>query len=81
VNISLDIEGLTPSVMERSDYLNIYYAVDGGNRVAISENRDGFSEKKVSANGVKGDSVVLIIEGKTSWTNETYNIRNISITQ
>jgi len=79
VTISMDIEGLTPRVMERADYLNIYYSVDGGPQIPISENRDGFSLKTVSANGITGDSLVLYINGKTSWRDETYNITNISV--
>ncbi len=79
VNISMDIEGLTPAQMEASDYLNIYYSVDGGTQIPISENTDGFALKTVSANGITGNSLVLIINGKTSWSDETYNINNISV--
>ncbi len=79
VNISMDIEGLTPAQMEASDYLNIYYSVDGGAQIAISENTDGFALKTISANNVSGNSLEIIINGKTSWQDETYNINNISV--
>jgi len=76
--ISMDIEGLTPQVMENADYLNIAYAIDGGSRITLSENRDGFAQKRVSST-VQGSSLVLYINGYTSWNDETYNIRNISV--
>jgi len=79
VTISMDVEGRTPQVMENSDFLNIYYSVDGGQQVAVSENTDGFALKNISANNIQGNSVVLYINGQTSWTNETYLISNISV--
>jgi|GEM_PF-791549 len=78
-NISMNIEGLTPAQMEAADYLNVYYAVDGGSQIPISLNTDGFALKTVSANNVSGNSLVVIINGKTSWSDETYNINNISV--
>ncbi|MEO1450766.1 MAG: T9SS type A sorting domain-containing protein, partial [Bacteroidota bacterium] len=59
--------------------LNIYYKVDGGSQIAISENTDGFALKTVSANNVSGNSLQVIINGKTSWNDETYNVTNISV--
>ncbi len=77
--ISMNVEGLTPAVMETADYLNVYYAVDGGSQIPISENTDGFALKTVSASNISGNSVVIYINGKTSWTDETYNVSNIIV--
>ncbi len=76
--ISMDLEGLTPQTMEANDFLNIYYELDGGTPVAISLNNDGFALKTVTAN-VSGSSLVLIVEGKNSTVNETYNVSNILV--
>jgi len=65
----MNIEGLTPQAMENADYLNVYYAVDGGQQISISENRDGFAQKTISASNVQGNSVVFYIQGRTSWDN------------
>jgi len=79
VNITMDVEGLTAAVMEAADYLNIYYSVDGGNQIAISEDTDGFARKTISANNVSGSTLKLFISGKTSWQDETYNIMDILV--
>jgi len=81
VDISMDIEGLTPQQMEAADYLNIYYSVDGGGQVAISENTDGFAKRTISATDIAGSSLVLIINGKTSFSDETYNITDITVSE
>jgi len=54
-------------------------AVDGGEKIAISRNTDGFALKNISASNIKGSSLVLYVEGKTSWKDETYNIKNIRV--
>jgi len=81
VNISMSIEGRTPQLMEDADYLNIYYAIDGGAQIPISENTDGFARKNITATNVQGNNLVLTIQGKTSWNDETYEINNILVSQ
>ena len=77
VGISMDLEGAGP--MENADYLNVYYRVDGGTQVPISENVNAFSLKTVTANGISGGSLELIVNGYTSWGNETYTVSNIAV--
>ncbi|MFY0624894.1 MAG: Ig-like domain-containing protein [Reichenbachiella sp.] len=78
VKISMIIEGV--GAMENADYLNIYYKVDGGNQVAISENTNAFASKDIEASEIIGSSVEIIINGYTSWSDETYTINNINVT-
>lgn len=79
VCISMDIEGV--GNMESSDYLNVYYKVNGGSQKVISENVDAFSKKTISVCGVSGNNVEIIIQGKTSVGSETYYIQNIKISE
>ena len=83
VDISLDIEGQDATAMEEVDFLNVYYIVDGGSRIAISENIDGFALKTVSVDNVSGNTLQIVIEGQTSSSGsggaEIYYIDNILV--
>ncbi|MBN2441483.1 MAG: glycoside hydrolase family 3 C-terminal domain-containing protein, partial [Spirochaetales bacterium] len=79
VSISADIEGVNAQVMEASDYLNLYYSIDGGSQVAWSQNTDGFTLKTVSITGLTGNSLRVHIEGATSYSDETYYVDNIIV--
>lgn len=76
--ISMDIEAEDPSNFEASDYINVYYKLDGGSEIPISENVDGFDRKFISAD-VIGDSVEIIIRYKTSQFNEVYKVYDLMI--
>jgi len=65
--------------MESSDYLNIYYKVDGGARQELSLNTDGFAKKTVSITGLNGDHVEIIIAALNNTVDEFYYVNNISI--
>ncbi|WP_299217259.1 carbohydrate-binding protein [uncultured Aquimarina sp.] len=79
LKVSMDIEGM--GSMEDSDYLNIYYSINGGSPQVISENVNAFSEKTVSVNDITGSNIEIIINGATSVASETYYISNISISE
>ncbi|AXT60932.1 T9SS C-terminal target domain-containing protein [Aquimarina sp. AD10] len=76
-NISLDIQGTGD--MEVADYLNVFYKVDGGTEQSISKNTDSFTKKTVTKKGITGNTVEIIVRGKTSATGEVYSISNIRI--
>ena len=82
VTVSMTIEGLYPANMEPSDYLNIYYRVDGDGlgEVPISLNTGGFAKKKISQN-VSGNTLRLVIKAQNSFADETYNITKIRVTE
>lgn len=75
--LSLSIEGTGP--MEDADYLNVYYSIDGGSRVAASLNQNAFTQKNVIVPNLSGSNLELIIETRNSFSNETYTVSNISI--
>lgn len=77
VSISMDLFGDGP--MEAADYCNVYYAVDGGSQVAISENTNAFDSKTVSVSGVSGSSLEIIAEVYTSYSDETFYISDINV--
>jgi uncharacterized repeat protein (TIGR02543 family) len=72
VKISMDIEGKDEASLESSDYLNVYYKVDGGARQTLSENTDGFVKKTISQSGIIGSNIELIIESFNSAGDEFY---------
>jgi len=79
VDISMDLEGV--GSMEDADYLNVYYTVDGGSAIPISLNVNAFALKTVSATGITGNSVTILIDGATSVATETYYVSNMSVSE
>lgn len=77
VKVSVDLEGL--GNMENSDYCNVYYQIDGGPQIAVSENTDTFAEKTVSVDGISGNSLKLIFKVYTDDTDEIYNVSDILV--
>ncbi|WP_096085680.1 Ig-like domain-containing protein [Agaribacterium haliotis] len=75
--VSMKASGTGP--MENSDYLNIYYKIDGGAQLALSEFVNAFAQQSVALAGLSGSSFELIVEGKTSWGDETYTVSDISV--
>lgn len=76
--VSMDIEAEEPENFENVDYLDVFYKVDGGNEVAISENRNGFTRKFISA-VTSGDSLEVIIRYNTTQQIEVYNVFDLVI--
>lgn len=77
VNISMTAEGTGP--MENSDYLKISYKVNGGNAVSMFSKTNAFPAQTASANNISGNTLQIIIEGKTSWDDETYTVKNLKV--
>ncbi|WP_299313683.1 RICIN domain-containing protein [uncultured Aquimarina sp.] len=79
VDISMDIKG--EGNMEDSDYINVYYKIDGGTQKTIAKNVNAFDLKTLSVTNLSGNKLELIIEAKTSYADEVYTISNIEITE
>lgn len=77
--VRVDIEGKTPSTMESSDYFRIYYRVNGGARVAITTNTDGFA-RRTNQVTVTGNTLVIEADAKTDAANESYHLYTITVT-
>jgi hypothetical protein len=74
-----EIEGDNAEVMESSDYLNLYYVIDGGNYILWSENTDGFTLHLATVHDLSGSTMVVKIEGSTDEADEFYYVDNIEI--
>lgn len=79
VTLSMNASGV--GSMESSDYINIYYKIDGGAQQTLYSKTDSFSEITLSQDGIQGSSLELIINAKTSASNETYTVSNITIAE
>jgi len=64
---------------DNSDYCRIYYKVDGGAQQTVSLNNGAFAVKTVSATGIRGNSLEIIINSATSFGDEFYYITNIKV--
>lgn len=78
-NISMKLAGLGP--METADYCNVFYKVNGGPQLILSKNAGSFALKSIAASNLVGDSVEIIINVKTSSTDEIFKITNISVSE
>ncbi|WP_299211862.1 RICIN domain-containing protein [uncultured Aquimarina sp.] len=79
VDISLNIKG--EGNMEDSDYINVYYKVDGGAQKTIAKNVNAFALKTLSIANISGNKLELIIQAKTSYADEVYTVSNIKIAE
>lgn len=77
--IRVDIEGKTPASMESTDYFRIYYRVNGGARVALSLNTDGFA-RRTNQVTVTANSIVIEADAKTDAADESYHLYSITVT-
>ncbi len=77
VCLSLTAEGL--GNMESSDYLNIYYKVNGGAQQTLYSKTDSFSTANFEQCGISGNTLEVIVNGATSVTSEVYNVYNVEI--
>ena len=81
VKISVDIDkaGSLENSGSSADQCIVAYSVDGGAEVDIFDNLGEFTAQTVSASGISGSSVVLIIRSFTSYSNEYMYFDNVSV--
>lgn len=77
--VRLDVEGKTPTTMESTDYFRVYYRVNGGARVALTLNTDGFA-RRTNQVTVTGNTVVIEADAKTDAADESYHLYGITVT-
>ena len=77
VTISMTVAGVGP--MEDADYINVSYRVDGGSPIIMLSETNAFGQRTVSASGVSGNTIEIVIDGYTSFGDETYSVSNIRI--
>ncbi|MHA7944805.1 carbohydrate-binding protein [Formosa sp. 3Alg 14/1] len=64
-----------------SDYVNVYYKLDGGDRVAISEHTGSLSNSSAVVNNLSGSTLELIVEAQTSSLDNYYAVSKISVVE
>ncbi len=79
VNTYISFSGT--ETLTAADYLNMYYKLDGGERIAISENTGIPSEASGVVTNLSGETLELIIEGKSISTENVYTISKINIVE
>lgn len=79
ITISMEIEGTGP--MESADYLDIYYSLDGSDYQTLSSKTNAFDVTTVSLDEISGSELEILIEGATSYADETYTVSEISISE
>ena len=80
VNISANIE--SDGVLEASDYIKVYYKVDGGSEQLIAERSDNFNENNaitVSKSSISGNTVQVVVRILTTGNDEAYFLDNVKV--
>lgn len=76
--LSLDIQGIV-NKPNGTNYCNVYYSVDGGTQQAVSLNNGAFALKTVSATGISGSTLEIIINVASSHARNDYFISNLKV--
>jgi hypothetical protein len=77
VNVFMDVDD--EGLLDTSDYLNIYYKIDGGDEIAMLENSGSLSVFTLSATNIKGETIEIIIRGATNASDKVYTINDIQV--
>ena len=80
-SVNAYISFLGTETLTTADYLNMYYKLDDGERISISENTGILSETSGVVTELTGQTLELIIEGKSTSTENTYTISKINIVE
>ncbi|MCF6180613.1 choice-of-anchor D domain-containing protein [Lutibacter sp.] len=82
INLSVDVFRVG-GVMEPSDYVNVYYKLDGGGEILFTTNganSDDFPSRTASQSGLNGSTLQIIIRVKNGTGNaEIYGFDNILV--
>jgi len=87
VNISVDIRsagGLTADSTAHTDYLSLYYKIDGGAEVLFSDNKGKINNNAtfnttVSVGALSGSMLQIVIRAKATATSEFYYFDNVKV--
>jgi hypothetical protein len=78
VDVSVDIwsEGSADS----SDYIEVYYRIDGGNEVFVDGENDDFSRRTASISDLSGSTVQVIVRTSLNYDDESYHWDDVMVT-
>lgn len=77
VNLFMNIDEV--ATVTSSDYLNIYYKIDGNTEFTLYENTGTLSDNKLSATGIHGSTIEIIVNSSTSDPTNAYTISDLRI--
>lgn len=77
VNVHVIVDGI--GNLGESDYLNIYYKLDGGEEIVLAEKLGDIDEMMVSSQVLKGTTLEVIIKSKSESFSQYYNVSQIII--
>ncbi len=77
VDVAVDI--WSEGTADPSDNVAVYYKLDGGNEVLIAQKHDDFSLETVSATGLSGNTVQVIVRADLNYDDESYHWDNVTI--
>jgi len=60
--------------LSTSDYLNIYYSIDGGEKIPLTELTGSIDEMMVSANAISGTTLELFVQSQTASEEASYDV-------
>ena len=79
VNISIDVNCSQTDVFESSDNYTVAYIIDGGSSVEIFNKSGEFSPQTVTANGITGTTLQIVVTMKNSGDDEYYYLDNVMV--
>jgi hypothetical protein len=80
INLSVDLRAT--GSMENDDFLNVYYILDGGTEVPLSNgiHQNNFGSAVATANGLNGNNIKIVIRAQNSGADENYYWDNLHVT-
>ena len=82
LDIILSVSISENSVLESTDYINIYYKLNGGDEVLFEtngSNADDFTNAQVLQDSIVGNSIQVIVRAKNNAGTERIQFDNVSI--
>jgi hypothetical protein len=77
VDVSVDI--WSEDTADPDDNVSVYYKLNGGDEVLIAQMYDDFSRKTVSATGLSGNTVQVIVRADLNYDDESYHWDDVTI--
>lgn len=81
LEVSVDLSSYG-NEMENSDYIEVYYKLNGGSEVLLTdgEQTNDFNDVTATASGMTGTSLQIIVRADNSYHNETQIFDNVIVT-
>jgi len=81
-DVSISVEAFEEGTLESSDYLKIYYRIDGGSEILFETNgnlEDDFENATATQTGLNGTNVIIVVRVKNNASTEYHQFDNIVV--